>query len=284
MQTDRPTVIEADYRVAESGEVVPGDGKKSGRLRGLLGPLVGILIFVATKFKFIFVALKGVKFLGTGLSAMVSIGAYALAFNWQFGVGLVVLLFIHEMGHVIALRKYGVKATAPIFIPFLGAFIGMKQLPKNATMEAVVGLGGPVIGSLGALAAWIIYQIDGHPIFLVMTYLGIILNLFNLLPILPLDGGRAVGVLSRWFWVVGFVGLIGLMFVWPSPIFLLILLFAAPEVWSRIRHKPTEEDENYYSAPLQERLAVGAAYFGLIFVLGFALYELAPLMNENRPA
>ena len=94
MQTDRPTVIEADYRVTESGEIVPGGDKKSGRLRALLGPLAAVLIFVATKLKFLLAALKGVKFLGTGLSAIVSVGAYALAFNWQFGVGLVVLLFI----------------------------------------------------------------------------------------------------------------------------------------------------------------------------------------------
>lgn len=283
MTTDHREIIDADFRVTESGEVVRGDQGRNRR-GGVIGTLLAALLFIATKAKFLLSALKGVKFLGTGVTALLSIGAYALAFGWQFGIGLVVLLFIHEMGHVIALRKYGVKATAPIFIPFLGAFIGMKQLPKNATMEAVVGLGGPVIGSLGALAAWIIYQIDGHPIFLVMTYLGIILNLFNLLPILPLDGGRAVGVLSRWFWVVGFVGLVALMFVWPSPIFLLILLFAAPEVWARIRHKPTEEEADYYAAPLQERLAVGAAYFGLILVLGFALYELGPLMSENRPA
>src|SRR5690606_32302901 len=142
------------------------------------GTVLTALIFAATKLKFIVTLLKSVKFLSTGVTALLSVGAYALWFGWQFAVGLVVLIFIHEMGHVVALRRYGVKASAPIFIPFLGAFIAMKQLPKTAVMEAVVGLGGPVIGSLGALAAWIIFQINGNPVFLAMAYLGVLLNLF----------------------------------------------------------------------------------------------------------
>jgi Zn-dependent protease len=159
----------------------------------------------------------------------------------------------------------------------------MKQLPKDATMEAVVGLGGPVIGSLGALGAWVLYSIYDHPIFLVMTYIGVLLNLFNLLPVLPLDGGRAVGVLSRWFWIAGAAGLVGLMFLFPSPILLLVLIFGLPEAWARFRQRNTEEHAEYYAVPLRQRLAVGATYFGLIFVLGFAMYELGPILSENRP-
>jgi Zn-dependent protease len=277
-----PDVVDADYKVTETGEVVR-NSKNRSRWGGGLGSLFAILIFVLSKFKFLFVALKSVKFLGTGVTALLSIGSYALLFNWEFGIGLVVLLFIHEMGHVLALRRYGVQATAPIFIPFLGAFIGMKQLPKDATMEAVVGLGGPVIGSLGALGAWVLYSIYDHPIFLVMTYIGVLLNLFNLLPVLPLDGGRAVGVLSRWFWIAGAAGLVGLMFLFPSPILLLVLIFGLPEAWARFRQRNTEEHAEYYAVPLRQRLAVGATYFGLIFVLGFAMYELGPILSENRP-
>lgn len=283
MSYERREIIDADFRVNESGEVEPAPRQRSRR-RGWIGTLIAIAVFIGTKFQWIFAALKGVKFLGTGLTALASIGAYALAFGWQFGVGLVVLLFIHEMGHVLALKRYGVKATAPIFIPFLGAFIGMKQLPKNATMEAVVGLGGPVIGSLGALGAWVLYAIDGHPLFLVMTYIGVILNLFNLLPILPLDGGRAVAAMSRWFWLVGFVGLIALMYFWPSPILLLVLLIGAPEAWARFKeHSAAEGESTYYDVPVASRVAVSATYFGLILVLGVALYELGPVLAENRP-
>ncbi|MEZ4520356.1 MAG: site-2 protease family protein [Thermomicrobiales bacterium] len=277
----QPEVIDADFRVSESGEVVRNTGNRGGLLRKL-GPLGAALLFIASKFKFLFAAVKGVQFLGTGLTALISVGSYALLFNWEFGIGLVVLLFIHEMGHVLALRRYGVRATAPIFIPFMGAFIGMKQLPKDATMEAVVGLGGPVVGSLGALGAWVLYALYDHPIFLVLTYIGIFLNLFNLLPVLPLDGGRIVGVLSRWFWLVGVVGLVGLMLIFPSPILIFVLLFGIPELWARFKQRKTEQHEDYYSVPLRQRLAVGATYFGLIVALGLAMYELGPVLAESR--
>jgi Zn-dependent protease len=281
MYSEPRDVIDADYRVTPTGEI---EGpRKQPRWRTLLGPLAAALIFIATKFKFVFAAVKGLPFLTTGVTAVLSIGAYAWAFGWQFGVGLVALIFIHEMGHVLALRRYGVKASAPIFIPFLGAFIGMKQLPKNATMEAVVGLGGPIIGSLGALAAWVLYTIDGHPIFLVMAYFGVLLNLFNLLPVLPLDGGRAVGAISRWLWVAGYAGLLLLMLWRPSPILLIILLFGAPEVWHAIRRGRSPEDA-YYAVPFSHRVAVGATYFGLMLVLGLAFYELSPMIYDNRPS
>jgi Zn-dependent protease len=156
-------------------------------------------------------------------------------------------------------------------------------LPKNAMMEAVVGLGGPIIGSLGALAAWIVYAINGHPIFLVLTYVGVLLNLFNLLPVLPLDGGRAVGVLSRWFWIIGFVFLVGAVVLLRNPFFLIILLFGAPEAWQRFRNRASEETEAYYQTPFAQRVAIGATYFGLIGVLGFALYHLGPVLVNGRP-
>ena len=280
MTSNYPETYDADYRVLEDEQAEETKPPRS-KWRKFLGPLATVLVFAATKLKFIFVLLKSVKFLSTGVTALLSIGAYAVWFGWQFGVGIVVLIFIHEMGHVLALRRYGVKASAPIFIPFIGAFIAMKQLPKNAVMEAVVGLGGPVIGSLGALAAWVLYQTYDNPIFLAMTYLGVLLNLFNLLPVMPLDGGRAVGAISRWLWVLGYAALIALMFLRPSPIVFIILLIGAPEVWNAIRHG--KGDDDYYVVPMSKRLAVGAVYFGLIAVLGAALYELEPLLVANRP-
>jgi Zn-dependent protease len=280
MTSNYQDTYDADYRALEEKQV---EKPKSppGKWRKFLGPVATMLLFAATKLKFIVTILKSIKFLSTGITALLSIGAYAVWFGWQFGVGIVVLIFIHEMGHVIVLRRYGVKASAPVFIPFLGAFIAMKQLPKDAVMEAVVGLGGPVIGSLGALAAWILYQTYDNPIFLAMTYLGVLLNLFNLLPVMPLDGGRAVGAISRWLWVLGYAALIGLMFLRPSPIVFIILLIGAPEVWNAIRNRKGADD--YYVVPMSKRLAVGAAYFGLIAVLGAALYELEPLLVANRP-
>ena len=279
MHYDPNQVYEADYRVNEDG-TIERRSKKPSWLKGVLGPLVAVLLFVGTKLKFLLVALKSVKFLGTGFTALLSVGAYALYFGWQFAVGLVALIFIHEMGHVLVLNRYGVKATAPIFIPFMGAYIGMKELPKNAVMEAYVGLGGPVIGSIGAMAAYGIYQTTDHRLFLALAYVGLFLNLFNLLPILPLDGGRAVGAISRWLWIAGYIGLIALLLLWPSPILFIILLFGAPEAWNALRGRGHSD---YYTVAPGDRLTVALIYFGLILVLGFTLHELQPLMEANRP-
>lgn len=279
MQFDPDRVYDADYRIREDGEIERSRPRRS-RSRTLLGPAGAVLAFVATKLKFLLVALKSVKFMGTGVSALLSVGAYALLFPWQFAVGLVVLIFVHEMGHVLVLRRYGVAATAPIFLPFMGAYIGMKQLPRNAVMEAWVGLGGPVIGSLAAFACYGIYLANDSRLFLALAYVGIFLNLFNLLPILPLDGGRAVGAISRWFWVVGFGGLIALLLLRPSPILFLILLFGAPELLNAIRGRG---DAAYYRTSAGDRLAVAAVYFGLLLLLGGAVYELQHLVYANRP-
>lgn len=277
-QFDPDKVYEADYRVSGDGEVVRSDRRQS-RLKGLFGPVGVAIIFVLTKLKWV-LALFKFKFLATGLTALLSIGAYALLFPWQFAVGLVVLIFIHEIGHVIVLRRYGVPATAPVFIPFMGAFIGMKQLPKNATMEAYVGLGGPVIGSLGAFAAYAVYLATDHSLWLVLAYIGIILNLFNLLPIMPLDGGRIAGAISRWIWVAGYALAVLVMLIRPSPILLLVLVFGAGETWNAIRGRGLND---YYTVPINERVTIALLYFGLMALLGFTLFELEPLMEANRP-
>jgi Zn-dependent protease len=279
MQTDpQQQMYEADYRVSDDGQIERRSNQRP-RWRRALGPLVPILIFAATKLKFIVTAFKSVKFLGTGVTMLVSAGAYALLFPWHFAVGLVVLIFIHEMGHSLVLKRYGMAATAPIFIPFLGAFIGMKQLPKNSVMEAYVGLGGPILGSLGAFAAWGIYLLNGHTIFLVLAFFGMFLNLFNLLPILPLDGGRAVGALSRWVWVAGYALLIGLVIMRPSPILFIILLVGAPETWNAIRGRV---DRDYYRASAGDRLKVATLYFGLILILGVSFFEIQSTLQGIR--
>jgi hypothetical protein len=157
----------------------------------------------------------------------------------------------------------------------------MRQLPKNAVMEAYVGLGGPVIGSLGAMAAWGVYELNGSRLFLALAYTGIFLNLFNLLPILPLDGGRAVSAISRWFWVVGLVGVLALIVLWRSPILLIILLFSFGEFGRIFRGRG--ENGEYYKVPLGERVSITGIYFGLIGALAFSLYHLEPMVHALRP-
>src|SRR5215217_151062 len=251
---------------APSYEPIRPEGGLRSAAKKLLAPLVAVGVVLA-KFKWILLALLKVKFVGTALSMLLSIGAYALLFPVWFAVGLVVLIWVHEMGHVLQLRREGIPASAPMFIPFLGALVTMKQMPKNALAEARVGLAGPVLGSLGALGVWGIYELTREPLFLGLAYIGFFLNLFNLLPMLPLDGGRAVGALSPAFWLVGISGLVALVVVSPNPILIIIALLGGLELWRRWRARNTPEGRVYYKVESKHRLLVALAYFGLIAVL-----------------
>ena len=230
-----------------------------------LAPLAAVGLLLA-KFKGLALLLLKIKFLGTALTMLVSIGAYALLFPVWFAVGIVVLIWVHEMGHVLQLRREGIPASAPMFIPFLGAFVAMKQMPKDAMAEARVGLAGPVLGTLGGLAALGLYALTGDHLFLGLAYFDFIINLFNLAPLLPLDGGRAVGAMSLVFQVLGLVVMVGLFFV--APIMALIALLGLPELWHRWKTRNTPEGRAYYDLPRRQRVAVGVVYVGLIVVLG----------------
>jgi Zn-dependent protease len=230
-----------------------------------LAPLAAVGILLA-KFKGLALLLLKVKFLGTALTMLLSIGAYALLFPVWFAVGIVVLIWVHEMGHVVQLRREGIPASAPMFIPFLGAFVAMKQMPKDALAEARVGLAGPVLGTLGGLATLGLYALTGDPLFLGLAYFNFIINLFNLAPLLPLDGGRAVGAMSPVFQVLGLFVMVGLFFV--APIMAFIALLGLPELWHRWKTRNTPEGRAYYDLPLRQRVAVGVVYLGLILVLG----------------
>ena len=234
-------------------------------VKRLLAPLaaVGFLLF---KFKGLLLLLLKVKFVGTALTMLLSVGAYALLFPVWFAVGFVILIWIHEMGHVLQLKREGIKASAPMFIPFLGAFVAMKEMPKNALVEARVGLAGPVLGTLGGLATLGLYFWTGNQLFLGLAYFNFLINLFNLAPILPLDGGRAVGAMSPVFQLLGLGLMVVLFFV--APIIVIVALLGLPEVWRRWKTRHTPEGQAYYGIPLRHRLAVGAVYLGLIVVLG----------------
>lgn len=156
-------------------------------------------------------------------SMLLSLLVYGWAFGWIFAVGLIVMIFIHEMGHVVAMKMKGFPAKAPVFIPMLGAVI---FAPKNMTREeeSVVGIGGPILGTIGALAAWLIWAVHpDHPIiWIMMSYIGIFLNLFNMIPISPLDGGRVTQSVGPWFKWVGLILLMTLTFMMKDPGLLLI--------------------------------------------------------------
>ena len=187
-----------------------------GIFKRLGGGIVALGALLA-KLKVLFLLLPKAKILTTAGTMLVSLAAYAWLFGWWFGLGFVLLLFVHEMGHAIQLRREGVKAGWPIFIPLLGAYIGMKEMPKDAGAEARVGLAGPVLGTIGCLVPLALYAITGSDIFRALAFIGFFLNLFNLVPILPLDGGRAMAAVSPAFWGVGFALMVVAAILFPEP-------------------------------------------------------------------
>src|SRR3954454_23652986 len=231
--------------------------------------LLATLILIGAKLKTLLLLLPKLKVLTTSGSMIVSVGAYALIWGWRFAIGFVVLLFIHEMGHVIALRREGVEASAPVFIPFLGAVVWAKSLGGNALAEARVGLAGPILGTIGAAACLPIAAATGSDLWRALAFTGFFLTLFTLLPVTPLDGGRAMAALAPWMWFVGLGAIVVLALAFPNPIILIIAVVGAFDVygrWTR-RRRGGDEARTYYAVRGRDRALVGLVYLALIAVL-----------------
>ena len=234
-------------------------------LRKITAPIVG-LGFLILKFGGLLLKLKVVT---TGASMLVSIAAYTWIWGLPFAIGFVVLIFVHELGHVLELRRQGVPASAPLFIPFLGAVIGMKELPDDAWKEARVALAGPILGSVGAAICWIAAEATGSEMLMGLAFVGFFLNLFNLIPIVPLDGGRAAGALHPALWFVGLLMMVGLVVLNPNPLLLIIVLIGGLDLWRRWRERGDAGD--YYRLSVGQRVTVGVVYLGLVAVLALAM-------------
>jgi Zn-dependent protease len=238
-----------------------------------MGAALAAVVATAAKAKTLLILLPKLKLLTTFSTALVSIGAYALIWGLPFAAGFVALLFLHELGHVIQLRREGVKASAPMFIPFLGAVISAKSMGRDAAAEARVGLAGPVLGSLASLVPLALWLATGSDFWRALAYIGFFLNLFNLLPVLPLDGGRAMAALTPWMWLVGFAGLVALAFFFPNPILLLVVVFGGLESWRRWKLRGTPQGRAYHAIRLRTRALVGATYVGLVALLTLGVAE-----------
>jgi len=233
--------------------------------RKLIAPVIA-LGFLIVKFGGFILKFKVVT---TGLSMVVSVAAYAWLWGLPFAIGFVLLILVHELGHVFELRRQGVPTTAPLFIPFLGAVIGMKELPDDAWKEARVALAGPILGSVGAAACWIAAEATGSEMLMGLAFVGFFLNLFNLIPIVPLDGGRAAGALHPALWFVGLLMMVGLVVVNPNPLLLIIVLIGGLDLWRRWRERGDAGD--YYRLSVGQRVTVGVVYLGLVAVLALAM-------------
>ena len=192
-------------------------------------------IFVFTKLKSIFLVFQASKFGITLISMGVSLGSYAVFYGWKFAALIIYHIFIHEMGHVIAAKHKKIPVSPAVFIPFVGALIGMKEQPKHAKDESYMAYGGPLAGLIATLALIPLYLLTQDPLWMLGIQLGAILNLFNLIPISPLDGGRIVSVLSSHIWLGALLLMTPALFYWHSPILGLIIILGWISWWNRAR-------------------------------------------------
>ncbi|WP_409421222.1 site-2 protease family protein [Pseudaeromonas sp. ZJS20] len=213
-------------------------------------------------------------------SMLLSVVIYAQLFGWAFAVGFVGLLLVHELGHYLAARQRGLAVGAPTFIPFVGAWIELKTQPMSVETEAWVALAGPLLGTLGAMGCYYLGRHGGGNLWLALAYMGCLLNLFNLIPLTPFDGGRIVAILSPKLWLVGIPVLVALFFYRPSPLLLLVAVLAAPQVWGLLRGR-LAQPASYYRASLEQKLQYGCYYLGLLAFLAIMSQhlhqQLAPL-------
>ncbi|HEX4281173.1 MAG TPA: site-2 protease family protein [Solirubrobacteraceae bacterium] len=240
-----------------------------GPIRRRLSAIGAAIVAVLAKLKAIILLLPKVKLLASSGTILVSLAAYAVIWGWPFAAGFVALLFVHEMGHAIQLRREGIKASWPMFIPFLGAVIAARSLGDNATAEARVGLAGPILGSIGAAACVLVWHATGNDLWRALAFTGFFLNLFNLLPVVPLDGGRAMAAMAPWMWFVGFAAIIPLAIIFPNPIILLILVFAGFETYKRWKQRRAGglAQEAYYRVRPLDRALIAAVYLSLVALL-----------------
>jgi Zn-dependent protease len=237
---------------------------------------VGVVIakfFAAIKSGLLF--LPKLKLLTTSGTALVSVAAYSLFWGWEFAAGFVVLMFVHEMGHVIQLRREGVKASAPMFIPLLGAVVMMKSMPDDALAEARVGLAGPILGTAGSAVCLAIGEATNSNFMRALAYVGFLLNLINLVPLTPFDGGRAMAAMAPAMWFVGLGVMVALLLITGNTFLLIFIVLGGMDVWRRWKLRSTRslEQAAYYRVSPRNRLLVGAVYIGLIAILAAGMEQ-----------
>src|SRR6202162_1428145 len=276
--TDRP--VQAD---------IPAQpGTNRGRRNGVAAGFLAFLGLILSKLSYIgLFALKFKGLLFTVVSTGVTALIYAQLFGWAFGVGIVLLILIHESGHVVVAPIRGMPVPLPVMIPFLGAFVSMKQQPRTVAQESIMAIGGPVLGSIAAGLCYLGYlslaDSSTGQLLRALAYFGFLINLFNLIPLTPLDGGRVTSLLSKWFNVAGLVIAAGLLLFETqkgdngSPVLFLVLIFGAFSTWQRFRS--TQLNPAYYAVDAQTKVIVGSLYLALLLALGLGMLQTSAILR-----
>lgn len=281
-----PPVIEPPERPIGETSVLgndqqPNDHKPNWAKR--LGPLGTALVFLLAKAKaalaFVIPILKFLKLgkvLLTSGTMLLSVWVYSLLFGWKFALGFVICIFVHEMGHVLAAMAYGVPVSAPVFIPGFGALILQKRSAKSAWIEAIIGIGGPIGGTISALACWAVYAATDNPLFLGLAYVAFFMNLFNMTPMFPLDGGWIVGAISPYLWAAGLAALVVMLFTGTlrNPMIIVLIIMSLPRIWSALK-RGTADPIGGVATTAVQKWTMGIAY---VTLAGFLLWG----MNETH--
>ncbi|HTW21246.1 MAG TPA: site-2 protease family protein [Mycobacteriales bacterium] len=241
----------------------PDPNSWRGRVKRALAPLAAVGAALA-KFGAVLIKLKVLVVIG---SMAVSIAAYAWLWGWKFAVGFVALILVHELGHMVVLRARGIRSGWPVFLPFLGAFVSMQSAPQSVYQEAESALAGPLAGTAASLAVGYLAHVDGSSLLRSLAFVGLFLNLFNLLPALPLDGGRVAGALHPAIWLVGLLGLLGVEIYRPSPVIPILLVLGGFELYNRWRGRGSMASKDYLSLRPGQRAKIGTAYLSLVVVI-----------------
>ncbi len=247
--------------------------------RGLMGGIVTALLGVWAFAKYGLFLLFKIPAATTLISLVVSFGGYAIFYGPWFAVALVTMIFVHEMGHVLEIRRQGMQASAPVFIPFLGAAIFQRSHPTDALKQAQIGIAGPIAGTIGATAAFALYGTTHSDVLLIAALIGFYINLFNLIPVWQLDGAWILAPVSKWFQVAGYgIIAVGALFFhfFVSPLLIIIALLGIPSLMERFR---SANNPYYTTVPVRARWAMGAAWLALVVYLGAASLQASTLLS-----
>ena len=233
----------------------------------------------------LFSGLKWGKLVTTAGTMLLSLVVYASIWGLPYAAGFIALLFVHEMGHYIAARQRGLDVGAPTFIPFVGAWIALKELPHDVETEAYVAMGGPLVGTVGAVLCYLLGRQTDTPVLIAIAYAGLFLNLFNLLPVSPLDGGRITAIISPRVWLFGAPLMFALLLYRPSPLLFIVAIIALPQLIKAWKYDPSApENMAYYGVPLQTKLEYGSLYLALAAFLAVMTYDVHEMLaGTARP-
>ena len=230
----------------------------------------GLIILLIEKIRLLFVnpfeGFGTVQYAIAGGSFVVTIAAYARQWPLAVVVGFVVITLIHEIGHAVVIRAKGLRAGYMVFIPFIGGAVTLRDQPRSVYDDALIGLAGPVAGTMASLTCLQLYKWLADPVWLLIAFLGFALNLINLIPLGMLDGGRISAAVTKWMWVFGGGAVIYKVFQQPNPLIILIAILAGFQVYASIVRE--KNDPRFYEITPGQRAGIAVLYFALVIFLG----------------